>query len=271
MDYITKNYIHRRVAEHYAEAERLGYEVFGCFAQGSMNYGDKLFDEESDVDTKCLIIPSFRDICLNRKAVSTTHEMENGELLDLKDIRLYLQLFKKQNINIIEILFTPYYKINPKYMNLVYELVLHREKIARYDIPRALNCMVGMIYEKQKGLCHPYPTIKEKIEKYGYDGKQLSHALRVLNLMLNYCRGQSYAECLVPTNGEYLRRVKRNLEFTADEAVEKMNETVKIAVDLRDSFLSAAGTEFTPNKKIETLLEEIQTEAIRIAIREEVI
>ena len=34
---------------------------------------------------------------------------------------------------------------------------------------KLLNGISGMAQEKHKALEHPYPSIKEKIEKYGYD------------------------------------------------------------------------------------------------------
>ena len=43
-----------------------------------------------------------------------------------------------------------------------------------------------MCYEKQKALCHPYPTIKWKIDKWGYDGKQLHHIIRLKDFIDNY-------------------------------------------------------------------------------------
>ena len=122
--------------------------------QGSWNYNEKLCDEESDVDTKCLVLPTFEDFCLGKKLVSTTHVMENEEHCDVKDLRLYMNCFKKQNVNFVEILFTEFYVLNPKYEKLFKPMFENREEVARYDEKAALNCMVGMAYEKEKALEH---------------------------------------------------------------------------------------------------------------------
>ena len=102
-----------RVMAHYNES--LDYfkenEIVGIFLQGSQNY--RLDTSNSDVDTKLIVVPSFKDICLNKKPISTTHVLDNNEHLDAKDIRLYCQCFRKQNLNFLEILFTPYYYVNP--------------------------------------------------------------------------------------------------------------------------------------------------------------
>ena len=129
-----------------------GDRVLGVFLQGSWNYGDALCDENSDVDTKCVLLPSFEDFCLGKKPVSTTHVLENGEHLDAKDLRLYMDCFKKQNVNFVEVLFTEYKVLNPMYEAQWERLVEVREQVGRYDMRRALDCMVGMAYEKDKAL-----------------------------------------------------------------------------------------------------------------------
>ena len=166
MKYNSKEEVQKRVQEHYDWAVGAGYEVVGVFLQGSWNYNEKLCDDESDVDTKCLVLPTFEDFCLGKKLVSTTHVMENEEHCDVKDLRLYMNCFKKQNVNFVEILFTEFYVLNPKYEKLFKPMFENREEVARYDEKAALNCMVGMAYEKEKALEHPYPATKDKIEKY---------------------------------------------------------------------------------------------------------
>ena len=103
----------KRVQEHYDIVVEKGYEVVGVFLQGSQNYN--LHYEDSDIDTKAIILPKFEDFCLNRKPISTTSILENDEHTDLKDVRLMFECFKKQNINFVEILFTKYKVMNPKY------------------------------------------------------------------------------------------------------------------------------------------------------------
>ena len=95
-------------------------ELFGLFIQGSQNYGLDIYTDEykSDIDTKAIVIPSLEDVVLNKKPISTTHILYNNEHLDIKDIRLYFNNFKKQNINFIEILFACAKYINPEYKDL---------------------------------------------------------------------------------------------------------------------------------------------------------
>lgn len=265
MVYNTPKDVMERVKEHYDEAQKLGYEVIGCFLQGSYNYeknfGD-ITDDKSDVDSKCLVLPSFKDFCLGRKPVSFTHEMENGEHLDIKDFRVYLNMFKKQNINAVEILFTCYYVWNPKYMNVCYRMFSNRERIARYDVKAALNCMVGMVFEKQKALCHPYPTLKDKIDKYGFDGKQLSHVYRMNEIMDKYIADEPYKQCIKTDMGEFLCELKRNKIFSLDLALTNMDRLVREMKYKKDLYLETHKVE--KDIYIDELFEELAVEAMEI-------
>jgi predicted nucleotidyltransferase len=204
-----------RLQEHYDEVEKMGYEIVGVFLQGSQNY--ELSYENSDIDSKAILLPKFNNFVLNNKPTSTTHVFTNNEHCDLKDIRLMFDCFKKQNINFVEILFTKYKIINPKYKFLIQPLFDNNEKIARYNNYASINCIAGTSMEKYKALEHPYPSLIDKIEKYGWDGKQLHHIVRLNQFIKRYIAGEKYADCLIAKDKEYLISLKRN-EGTLEEA-----------------------------------------------------
>lgn len=260
MNYKTREDVQNRIDEHYAIAESFGYEVIGVFLQGSWNYSFDLCDEHSDVDSKCLVLPTFQDFCLGRKPVSFTHVCENDEHIDIKDLRLYIDCFKKQNVNFVEILFTDFYKINPKYEEQWARLVEHREQIARYDIPKAINCMLGMAYEKKKAMCHPYPTLIDKIEKYGYDGKQVSHIARMRDILEKYVADMPYKDCLCPNNPEELLAMKRNKHFTLNEAIKYVDETIAEMEQIRNAY--SGRTE--KDGRVDVLFDEVAIECMTI-------
>ena len=200
MNFHTDEWIMERVREHYAEALLHFPEdrVVGIFLQGSQNYG--LDTENSDVDTKLIVVPTFNDLVFNKQPVSTTHVRVNNEHIDFKDIRLMLQTFRKHNINFIEVLFTKYYIINPKYADLWNQLVKEREMIAGSNPLAMAKALRGMALEKFHALDHPYPSKMDILAKYGYDPKQLHHLVR-LDCFFEYLSwGCSYEECLVPTD-----------------------------------------------------------------------
>lgn len=197
-----------RVEEHYEIVKKQGYEVVFIAHQGSWNY--ELGYEGSDVDTKAIVLPSFEDFCNNKEPVSKTVILENNEHIDVKDIRIMFENFKKQNINYLEVLFSPYNISNFKYHRYLQPLFENREKIAHFNTNQAIRCMAGMSMEKKKAMCHPYPTLIDKIKKYGYDNKQLHHILRMNDFIKRYVKGESFKECLIPTNKEYLLEIKKN-------------------------------------------------------------
>ena len=221
---MNKERIMARMQEHLATVqEHFGDAWVGLFLQGSQNY--KLDYESSDIDTKAIVLPSFSDFVLTHKPVSTTHVMENDEHVDFKDIRLMFECIRKQNVNFIEILFTPYCIINPLYTDLFQSVLDAREDIARYNNYAGMSCLLGMALEKQHAMEHPYPAALAKIEQFGYDPKQLHHALRMREFMTRYMAGEIYFDCLVSKQSDYLVEVKRGCH-TLDEARLLMQDAV---------------------------------------------
>lgn len=257
-----------RVQEHFEEAKTLFPEdrIIACCLQGSQNYGLDL--PSSDVDTKLLVVPTFKNIALNSQPVSTTHIRANDEHIDLKDIRLYIQCFVKQNLNFLEILFSDFTIINPLYAEQWNRLVNTREAIAHMNTYRAVKSMKGIILEKYHAMEHPYPTKLGLIEKYGYDGKQVHHLIRVDDYLTRYINGESYEACLRPSKHlvEHMLEYKRHeipLEVARKEAVEVMNH----AIDLADSF--CAKNEDKEDPVMRELLQDVSYNIMKIAILRE--
>ena len=234
-----------------------GHEVVGVFLQGSQNYN--LDYENSDIDCKAIIIPKFNDFALNRKQVSTTHIMDNNEHIDLKDIRIMLDNIKKQNINFVEILFTPYTILNNDYSQLFKPLLDNNELIARYDILTSIKSMVGMCYEKYKALEHPYPNTIEQIKKFGYSGKQLHHILRIQEFLERYVEGESYKDCLISRNPEYLINVKRSCH-TLEEARTLAKESCDAVYAIREKYRDYSGG---VNEEVGKLIDEVKVNIIK--------
>lgn len=225
--------IYNRMKEHWMELEKRGYDTAALFLQGSQNYGlDEYSDEYmSDVDTKAIVIPSLEDFIKNKEPVSTTIILDNNEHIDVKDIRLMFKNFEKMNISYIELLYTKYRMINPRYKDEMMELIGARDRVAAFNKQQFIKCIYGMAMEKRKALCHPYPSIVDKIEKYGYDGKQLSHCARLVYFLRDYLDGKPIAECFVPN--EIQRQSLMSYKKYSD------NLTVAEAVSLCDSYIAA--------------------------------
>jgi predicted nucleotidyltransferase len=208
--------IMNRIKSDYDYLESLGFEVVAVALQGSQNYD--LDYEDSDIDTRAIVLPKFTDLIMGNKKVSKTIVLESDEHIDVKDIRLMFDNFLKQNINFLEFLFTDYIYINPLYADSMQTIFDNREEIAHYDNYRLINCMIGMMHQKHKALEHPCPATKAKIEKYGYDGKQLHHTLRYYEFMKRYMLGETFADCLKTKDADYLLKVKKNEAHELEKA-----------------------------------------------------
>ncbi len=197
------------IQKHIEEANKLfdKYHMIGVFLQGSQNY--KINLPTSDVDTKVLITPTFEDVALNKKPLSGTHILDNKEHLDYKDIRLYIDTFRKQNINFIEILFTDYFYVNPMYANPWNLLLENREKIARYNPWRALKAMFGMAHRNNDLIFHETEDTKHYFDTFGYNTKALSNFVRIVDFIERYIYGESYEKCLIPIEPKGLIQIKQ--------------------------------------------------------------
>lgn len=263
MNFHSDEWIMARLQEHYNEALTLFPEdrIVGIFLQGSQNYG--LDIEGSDIDTKLIVTPTWEDICFNRKPVSTTHHRENDEHIDLKDIRLYIQTFRKQNLNFVEILFTKYKIINPKYANSWNKLVENREAIARYNPAGAVKTMKGIALEKFHAMEHRYPSKIAILDRYGYDPKQLHHLRRVDEFLSRYIAGVKYENCLTSLMAEDLKREKmkaRPLEAAREAAIFYKNHVEQ----MHDAFI--AEHEMTADAAVDEILDSVQCEIMEDAI-----
>lgn len=267
MNFHSDEWIMEQLQAHYNEAlEYFPEDRIVCLIlQGSQNYG--LDYEDSDIDTKLIVTPTFEDIAMNRKAISTTHIRENDEHIDFKDIRLYIQTFRKQNLNFLKILYSPYCIVNPMYKSEWDRLVTARETITRYAPAQAIKSMKGIAKEKYFAMEHHYPSRMEWINKFGYDPKQLHHLLRVEEYIERYIGGESYKNCLQPRNPEYLKDVKRGCH-NLEDARKLADKADKHIDELCNEFLKTCTT--TTDASVDLLLDDVQYNITKIAIKKEI-
>lgn len=268
----SDEWIMTRLTEHYEESKTLIDEsrIVGLFCQGSQNYG--LDYEGSDIDTKLIVVPTFEDIAFNKKPLSTTHVRQNNEHIDLKDVRLYIETFRKQNLNFLEILFTPYKIINPQYAEFWQKLIDAREAVAHYDIHKSIKSMKGIALEKYHAMEHKYPSKIEIIEKYGYDSKQLHHLMRVENYLMRYIAGESYEACLIPDEktAKKLRKIKEDNGYLSLEQARALADLYIDSINTQcEAYLETVPKGH--NEKVEALLKEVQYDIMKLAVTMELV
>lgn len=187
MDLKKSNKLDAAVLESIAVVEKLGYTPLYAANYGSHNYNLDINNNEyqSDIDTKVIILPTLEELVNNSKPVSTTIPISTGQC-DIKDIRAFIPTLLKANIQFLEILTSKSYWTNPLYAEDFLWFSNNLPCLISECRNELLKSIKGMCYEKQKALCHPYPTIKWKIDKWGYDGKQLHHIIRLKDFIDNY-------------------------------------------------------------------------------------
>lgn len=265
-----------RVREHYKELEKRikengwGCKIFGLFLQGSQNYNlDEYSDDyQSDVDTKAIVIPSINDL-IHGVRYSTTLVLDNNEHIDVKDIQTMFEMFRKQNTSYLELLFTDFKIINKKYIRWWESIYLDRERIARLDPARHALALMGSAHNKFKAMTHTSPHSEEKIAKFGYDPKELCHLIRYHSELSRYIanEGSSYKDYLLGENHDrnlYLMRVKKGIEYNADDAIAlatKLDEEIKT---MADNFVA---TKPKRDTEIDQLLVDVLEATVRYSVR----
>ena len=109
----------------------------------------------------------------------------------------------------------------------------------------------GEITEKRQGFPISNPlyiteeSYNEKIEKYGFDGKQLSHCVRLNDFLYKYVNGCCIADCFDADNKQELMNYKKQLVkdgsrvMTKEEAIELCAATDQATAALKDMVINS--------------------------------
>ena len=191
----------KKILKHEYEVLSKQYTVLGVFLCGSQNYG--LAAEDSDVDTKAVIVPSLNDLIL-ASPVSRTIRFDCGEC-DVKDVREMVKNVKKQNVNFVETLFTDYHYISPSFRRMLTKT----EKTAA------------------------------DIEQYGYHRKSLMNTFKAAAMLDKYVAGDKYESVLDCSKYAQIRTAA----FPAPKAAKIAAEMVKRAKAAADTYIKERNPE----------------------------
>lgn len=183
---------HHELAQTHCANER---PVMLTALYGSQNYG--LATNASDVDTKSYVFPSFHEVALHKPLLSNELTALDDSHVELKDYRDMCTNLRKQSINFLETLFTPYVVVNPVFQNFYDSLTSHREEIARIDVNRGVLSMFGHMCNMEK--------------RFKRDGnpKQAATVMRLHDFMRRYTTDEPYEEILFnPSNKDMLSEMR---------------------------------------------------------------
>ena len=193
-----------------------GYFPIYISLHGSQTYGLAMHtsDYQSDYDFKCIVLPSLWDLVEGKKPASLTLEIEGG-LIDVKDIRVICDGLEKMNPAYLESLATPHRAILPGGERMQEICALMPELMGERAVLFGKNCC-GLFEDKAQRMCHDCPAAHEKIAKYGYDGKQPHHMLRLLLQLRAFEESGAFVLPAPQEEREMLMQLKRNEISLAD-------------------------------------------------------
>lgn len=270
MNYHSDQWIMERLNEHYQEALTIFPKdrILAIMIQGSQNYG--LDYVGSDIDTKCIVLPTLEDICFNKKPTSYTHVRENNEHIDFKDVRKITEDFKKQNINFLEVLFTKYRIVNPDYAALFQPMFDNAEDIAKYDNHRFMKATAGTSAEKYHALKLDRPSQHDEIVKYGWATKQLHHTDRLNLFMKRRVAGESFADCLIDPRGNEMSDIKEHGHdvYTLEQAEEYCKKLDDETNAIKEEYV--ATHERVINESVGKMIDDVVVDVIRASLKKEI-
>ena len=217
------NNIYERLGLHYdTVCEEYGEEnVMGVFLYGSQNYG--INTPTSDVDTKAILIPNINKICAQEKWESK-ELLVDEEHCEVKDIREMRNMWFKQNMNFLEILFTKYYIVNDKYKEDWKNIKQYAEEISKIDLKKMYKSVMGQITG----------TLRS-----GISTKKIANALRLLRAIDVVGQGGKYEDAVFQyeiCRSEY-KEIRSSSEIK-EEHIDSLENAMKLVKGQEDKFNS---------------------------------
>lgn len=271
------NRIRKRLKEHLDEAltNPKIHDWFMIAVNGSYNYN--MDTPQSDIDSKLLVIPSLEQL-VNGRSLNYLHCMsDNGEHVEVKDIRHYFATMLKQNINFVETLYAQVWIVNPVYMRLFHYLFEMRDVISGCNPIATIHCIQGTAYQKYKQMLQSSPARATDIEKYGYDRKSFHHLVRCLFFGKRYMKGTSYQECLqnndIPITRRAIMKLKTDTncsrEFAISSAETMLNQFDKKVNKYLDAIKPFHNDFLTLAADVKDFLDTLAFEIIKQSIAKE--
>lgn len=217
-------------------------EVMAVILQGSQNYN--LDVEDSDIDAKAILLPSVDQLIRGDEMVSKTLTMEDGSLVDVKDIRKMVKEFEKRNPSYLELMFTDYTYVPPHFEEEFSELKELGRGVTSTDKIRMYKTMLGMMKTRRKLMENNSEKRTADIEKYGYDRKSFMHVMRMYVMVFQMIqKGKSFEEvyCMHGAFRDFLMNCRLG---KYEDAFARADNAISVISKLVDEYIE---TEFENN------------------------
>lgn len=183
--HLNHDVIRKQISDDFQSAKKMGYNVFMALPFGSINYN--LDTENSDIDTKIIVIPSFRDL-LEKNILNKTYR-ENGEgsrEVSIVDIREFFAYLKSNSAYYWEFLNSRYQLINHSYYKQYIKLYNLQEDILRSNPLGGVISLHGQFYSY-------YKSFSSQVRNYyWYNPKTIIGMERIYKQLVYYDEYFSY-------------------------------------------------------------------------------
>lgn len=236
---------------------------------GSHNYN--LNTKTSDKDYKVFVLPTFDDLYFGTQfSKSYVSDVED---FDCHDIRKLSNLLWKSNVNFVEILFSTELTINQnlssKTIDIINEIFLNKEEIARMNLPYLYNACIGMCISKQKIIDKGTSNTQYLVDKYGYDTKAAMSSIRILDFLRRYSENKfiSFQKAIKYENNDNSRELLldiKNGEYNKNEIlfiINKMNTILE--ENFKEVYYKNNPNEHTKDKLVSDIKEIIKIEIFK--------
>lgn len=130
-----------------------------------------------------------------------------------------------------------------------------------------IRLMFDCIKKQNVNMEHPYPATMDKIEAFGYDPKQLHHALRLREFMTRYEAGEPYADCLISNQCDYLKEVKRGC-YSLKEARALMSTAIQSMTEDKKRYMDTVSVSI--NQHANEVLQKATVEILKRSFLKEI-
>lgn len=221
---------------------------------GSVNRN--LNDENSDLDYKIFVLPSFEELYEGKVYKSFT--TSNEEDIEIHDIRKLEKLLYNSNLTYLELFFS----LNVKLYGYeeILELFMMREELPRINLKALYNSCLGMFNGQMKNLQKENSLMRESIiNKYGYNTKKAMMAMHFLKFITKYYKTdfRYFGMSIWYTDEErdFMLSIK-NGAYNYDDIMKLLDEELKRAESLKSIYHSFDVDEKT-YKQVKSLLRKL--------------
>lgn len=221
------------------------------------SWASNLQTHNSDEDWKYFVSPTFDDLYTGKMFYSANQSDEFD--FDCHDIRQLGNLLWKSNLNFIVTLFSPKVECVPA-LQFIFD---RADEFATMNLPYFCNSTFGMHFEKMSTLNKGTAKTDILVERFGYDTKQATHALRCLFILERVASGMSLRDAMWFEDGGahrmMLMDVKRG-KYTQGE----FESYVKVWHATNKENVNAYFSKFVANEELSVELNQGIKEFIRI-------